>query len=217
MALRKRSLKDDVLWLKVPLIAFALCIAASFGVYLFAAYYWDNIIREESVAYNDYNLISSQVFAIEEAEQIIVSNIDRFSEMVSNQVMSEEDRVGLLAEIGAIREKYKLFPVIISVSEQETRLLDFPENVESPEEQVSLKRSSLALQLPLLHEEDLTRFLFEFTSPDRLLVNNRCVVTDLPVPESDMLDIIPHQQAACDFYWYTLHSEPYSYDGLDYD
>lgn len=217
MALAKRSIKEDALWLKVPLIAFALSIAASIGIYLFATFYWDSVIRDESIAYNDYNLISSQVFAIEEAEQIIVSNIDRFNEMVDNQVLSEEDRVGLLAEIGAIREKYKLFPVIVSVSEQERRLLDYPENVEAPEEQVSLLRSSLALQLPLLHEEDLTRFLLEFTQPERLLVNHRCVITDLPVTESDILDIIPHQQAACDFYWYTLKSEPYSYEGLGYE
>lgn len=217
MALKRRSLKDDIFWLKIPLLAFALAIACSAAVYFYATYYSDDIMRREGSSYSDYNFVSSQVFAIEEAEQIIISNIDRFNKMVENQVMSGENRVELLAEIGAIRDKYRLFPIIVSVSEQEEKVLEYPLNVESPEEQVSLLRSVLSIQLPLLHEEDLTRFLFDFMDPGRLLVNNRCVITDLPLAESDILDIVPHQQAACDFYWYTLRSEPFTYEGLGYE
>jgi hypothetical protein len=217
MALKRRSVKEDVFWLKMPLSAFALSVAMSTAVYFYATYYSDDILRRESNLYTNYNLVSSQVFAIEEAEQIIISNIDRFKKMVENQVMSEEDRVSLLAEIGSIRKKYKLFPVIVSVSEQEKTVLAYPDNVESPEEEVSLLRSELKVQLPLLHEEDLTRFLYDLMRPGRLLVNNRCVITDLPLAQSDLLDVIPHQQAACDFYWYTLRSEPYTFEGLEYE
>lgn len=217
MALKRRSIKEDIFWLKIPLSAFALAIAASAGAYFYATYYSDDVLRRESNSYSDYNIVSSQVFAIEEAEQIIISNIDRFNEMAENQVMSEEDRVGLLAEIGSIRKKYRLFPVVVSVSEQEKKVLVYPDNVESPEEEVSLRRSELKVQLPLLHEEDLTRFLGDLMRPGRLLVNNRCVITDLPLSESDLLDIIPHQQATCDFYWYTLRSEPYTFEDMEYE
>lgn len=217
MALKKRSMKEDVIWLKLPIVMFCLAVAAAVGSYVFATYFWNDVLRRESASYSDFNYVSSQVFDIEEAEQIIVSNIDRFNEMVENQVMSEENRVSLLAEIGAIREKYKLFPLNVSISEQEKRVLDFPLSVESPEEQVSLRRSLLKIQLPLLHEEDLTRFLFDFTSPARLLVNNRCLITALPVSDDELLGVVPHQQAACDFHWYTLGSEPFVYEDYGYE
>lgn len=217
MTLKRRSIKEDIFWLKMPLSAFSLAIAASAGAYFYATDYSNDILRRESNSYSDYNIVSAQVFAIEEAEQIIISNIDRFNKMVGNQVMSEENRVGLLAEIGSIREKYRLFPVVVSVSEQEKKVLGYADNVESPEEEVSLLRSELKIQLPLLHEEDLTRFLVDLMRPGRLLVNNRCVITDLLLSESDVLDISPHQQAACDFYWYTLRSEPYTFGDSEYE
>lgn len=217
MALKRRSLKADVMWLKIPLTGFVLAIAMTTGFYFFSAYYWNSVLRNESTIYNDFNYVSSQVFAIEEAEQIIIDNIDRFNEMTSHQVMDEEDRVGLLAEIGEIRDKYKLFPITVSVSEQERMVLPYPDDVESPEEQVSLRKSILQVQLPLLHEEDLTRFLYDFIQPTRLLVNNRCVVSDLLVSDQDILNVVPHQQANCEFHWFTLRREPFVFEDILYE
>lgn len=208
MALKKRSVKEDLKALRWPLALLAASIAATAGFYFSATYYWDDIRRQENNFYSELDFITSQVSAIEEAEQIIIENIDRFNEMQSNKVLDEENRVGMLAEIGRIREKYKFFPITVNLSEQQSRRLEYDSDVEDPQEQISLKGSRLQVQLPLLHEEDLTRFLGDFLRPGRLVVSNRCVINKVIINEEDLLSLIPHQQASCDFYWYTLIEEP---------
>ncbi|MFT6093365.1 MAG: hypothetical protein ACJA2Q_001261 [Pseudohongiellaceae bacterium] len=216
MALSKRSLKEDLIWLKFPLLAMIFSVGAIVGIYFYSIYYGNDMLRQESIVYDDLNYVSSLVSAIEEAEQIIIQNIDRYNEMSANGVMSEEDRVGFLGEIGAIRDRYKLFPIGVTVSEQIKRVLPYLGNVETPEKQIALTRSSAKVQLPLLHEEDLTRFLFDIMQPARLLVNNRCVIANLALGEIELLNVIPHQQATCDFYWYTLREEPFVYQTTEY-
>ncbi len=209
MALKRRSLQADVKALKWQLGLFALSIAATVGFYLSTQYFWNDILRDESNIYSELNYVSSQVSAIEEAEQIFIENIDRFNEMVANGVLDEEDRVALLAEIGRIRDSYRLFPISVTVSEQERRLLDYPASVENPEERISLRGSRLQISLPLLHEEDLTRFLADFLAPQRMLVTSRCELVQLNIADEELLAVVPHQRANCEFYWYTLQREAF--------
>ncbi len=208
MALKRRTLTADIQALKWPLLLFVFVTAATVAFYFGAQSYWDNILRQESNSYSDLNYISSQVSAIEDAERIFIENIDRFNVMVSNGVLNQEDRVALLAEIGRIRNEYKLFPLSVSISEQESRMLAFPESEEAPLEQMSLRGSRVQLSLPLLHEEDLTRFLADVLAPQRMLIVNRCEINKLDVAEDAMFTIVPHQQASCELYWYTLQREP---------
>lgn len=217
MALSKRSLKADLIWLKYPLLAMIFSVGATAGIYNYSVYHWNYTQLQESMVYDDFNYVTSQVSVVEEAEQIIIQNIDRFNEMTSNGVMSEEDRVGFLAEIGTIRDNYKFFPIGVTVSEQIKQILPYSPNIETPEKQIALNRSSGKVQLPLLHEGDLTRFLFEIMKPARLLVNNRCVISDLALADTELLNVIPHQQATCDFYWYTLREEPFVYQTIEYE
>lgn len=209
MALRRRSLQADIKALKWSLSLLVLAISATGGIYFGTQYYWNEVLRQESNVYNELNYVSSQVSAIEEAETIFVNNIDSFNQMVGNGVLNEEDRVGLLAEFGQIRDKYRLFPMSVSVSEQERRILEYPATVENPEEEMSLRSSRLQVSLPLLHEEDLTRFLTDILQPNRMLVNNHCEINQLVVSEEDMLTIVPHQRAVCEIVWYTLQREPF--------
>jgi hypothetical protein len=209
VALKRRSLQADIKALKWPLGFFVLSIASTVGFYLSTQYFWNDILRKESNTYSELNYVSSQVLAIEEAEQIFIENIDRFNEMVVTGVLDEEDRVALLAEIGGIRDSYRLFPISVTVSEQERWLLNYPAAVENPEESISLRGSKLQVSLPLLHEEDLTRFLADFLAPNRLLVTNRCELLQLNIADEELLAVVPHQRANCEFYWYTLQREAF--------
>ena len=146
-----------------------------------------------------------------------IDNIDLFNEMSAKGVMGDEDRVSLLAEIGGIRDKYKLFPITVTIGEQQRQLLAYDEEVEDAEEQISLRRSLLNVQIPLLHEEDLTRFIDDYLRPNRLMVNNRCVINNVLLQDTEQLSVVPHQQARCEFYWYTLHREPFLDEGIDYE
>lgn len=210
MALKRRNIKEDLEWLKWPLVWLLISILAAVVLYLGTDYIRDEIRMDELNASAGLDVISEQVSAIEVSEQIIVDNIDRYNTMVANRVMEEEGRVALLDEISIIRERFQLFPISVEISEQDRILLAYPEEVEFPDEQISLRSSRVQVQIPLLHEEDLVRFLSAFLRDGRLMVVNRCALNDTPVLEEDILRVVPHQVATCEFYWYTLRNEPYS-------
>jgi len=210
MALKRRNLNEDILWLKWPLVFLGLAILVVVALYIGSSLYRDEVRLQAANASANLEVISGQVSDIEESERVIIENIDRYNTMVANSVLDDEDRVGLLEEISNIRDKYQLFPIAVEISEQERILLPYPPEVEFPDEQISLRSSQVRIRLPLLHEEDLVRFLSDFMGQERLMVNNRCVIGESPVEDDNNFEVVEHQVATCEFYWYTLRNEPYS-------
>ncbi len=208
MALKRQPLKDDLLWLKWSLIFLGLVLLVTVSSYTSAIYFRNDMQRQEFDALSELDLISGQLREIESAERIIVNNIDRFNSMAANSIMDEENRVDLLEEIRTIREMHQLFPISVEIREQDRLLLTYASDVEFPDEQISLRSSSIQIQLPLLHEEDLTRFLADFLGSGRLMISNRCSIDALVVGEDDLLGLVQRQLATCNFYWYTLRREP---------
>lgn len=210
MALKNRRIKEDLLWLKWSLVLLALVITMASGSYLSAFYFRNDMQREEFNIVSAIDLISGQVREIESSERIIVNNIDRFNSMVENSILDEEDRVALLEEIRTIRERHQLFPISVEIREQDRQLLNYDPGVEFPDEQISLRSTRIQVQLPLLHEEDLIRFLADFLGSGRLLVSESCSIEGTVPVDSENLQNAEHQLATCDFYWYTLRREPYT-------
>ncbi|MCH7816851.1 MAG: hypothetical protein IIC60_09820 [Proteobacteria bacterium] len=210
MPLKRRQLKDDLLWLKWPLILLAVVLSVAISSYVSAFYFRNDMQRQEFDAFSAFDLLSGQVREIESAERIIVNNIDRFNSMAATSLMDEENRVDLLEEIRAIREEHQLFPIGVEIQEQNRILLSYTSDIEFPDEQISLRSSQIQIRLPLLHEEDLARFLADFLGGDRLIVSNRCTINETVIAEDNFLEIREHQLAICDFYWYTLRREPFT-------
>ncbi len=210
MALRRRNPKEDLLWLKWPLIVLGVVSIGAAGLYFSASAYRNSVQREELNITSDYDLINEQVREIANAEQVIVENIEAFNRMAANSVLDEEDRVGLLEDIGAIRSRYQLFPIGVEIREQDRILLEYPPDVAFPDDQISLRFSQVQVSLPLLHEGDLMRFLNDFLGAGRLLVTNQCTINDALEDQGDLLEVVQHQVAICSFYWYTLRREPFT-------
>ena len=207
MALTSRHLKQDVLWLKWPLIVVVITFCLCIAVIVSANLYRDDIQRREQQVLGEFDLLSGQVQAIAESERIIIENIESFNTMVANSVMDEEDRVAILNEIGIIRTRHKLFPISVRISEQQQTALEYSATVEFPDEKISVRTTLISLSLPLLHEEDLTRFLADFLQTGRLIVTSRCNISALALLPQDELSMVPHQIADCDFYWFTFRRE----------
>jgi hypothetical protein len=209
MALRRRNFQDDLRWLRGPVTMVVIVLAISIGTYVAASYYRNGEQRLEFNATTNLDLISVQVQDIEQEEQAVVNSIGVYNSMVANRVMGEEDRVGLLEEITQIRERYLLFPINVSIGEQDRLLLEYPENVDFPDDQITLRSSPVQVRFSLLHEEDLTRFLGDFLDSGRLMVPSNCTVSSALEDPDDAMRVVQHQIAACEFYWYTYQLEPY--------
>lgn len=216
MAARRRSIKEDLAWLKWWLVLLAIAMAIAIGGYWAAMYYRNDMRQLEFGTRSNFDVILQEVTQIEESEQIIVENIDRFNSLVANQLLDEEDRVSLLEDVRRIRDNFRLFPIDVQIREQTSQMLDYEEGVEFPEEFISIRSSTIVMRLPLLHEEDLTRFLNAFLNAGRLMVPTSCTITDSAVNPEDALEIVAHQIASCEFIWYTFRRELPPEDG-DFD
>lgn len=209
MALRRRNFQDDLRWLRGPLTVLLVVLSLSIGGYVAASYYLDEVRTREFNATTDLDLISGQVAEIEEEEQAVISSIGTYNTMLASGIMGEEDRVSLLEEITRIRERFLLFPINVAIGEQDRVLLEYSENVDFPDEQITLRSSQVQVRFSLLHEEDLTRFLSDFLDSGRLMVPSNCTVSAALEDPEAIRQVVQHQIAACEFYWYTFQREPY--------
>lgn len=216
MAARRRNIKEDLAWLKWWLVLLAICLSIAIGGYWAALYYRGEVRQLEFGTRSNFDIILQEVTQIEDSERIIVENIDRFNSLAANRLMDEEDRVSLLEDIRRIRDNFRLFPIDVQIREQASHMLDYEESVEFPEEFISIRSSAVTVRMPLLHEEDLTRFLNAFLNTGRLMVTTSCTITDSAISPEDVLEIVAHQVASCDFIWYTFRRELPS-DDSEYD
>ena len=210
MDLINRFIKEDLQWLKWRLLLLAVCLAIALGLYFSALLFRNEMRRQEVGIRTNTEVLQLQLRQIEDSERVIIENIDRFNSIVADSVMEEENRVILLEDISRIRQRHHLFPIDIQIAEQERQVLGYDESVEFPEEQITLRSSVIEINMPLLHEEDLFRFYNDFLNTGRLLVTNRCTVTDALQSEEDILEVIEHQRAMCQFVWFTLRREPFT-------
>lgn len=209
MALRKRNYRDDIRWLRWPIAVLVIAVGSSASLYVGASMYLNEVRRQQFNATTDLDLLVGQVDEIAASEQIVVNNIGIYNRMVANGAMGEEDRVRLLEEITSIRERNLLFPINVSIGEQDRLLLPYPDTVDFPDEQITLRTSQVQVRYSLLHEEDLTRFLDEYLSLGNLMVPSRCAVSMALEDPSQIDEVVQHQIAECNFNWYTFQREPY--------
>ncbi len=209
MSLRRRNRREDIAWLRWPITLLVISLMLSVGLYVAATLYLNEVRRLEFNATTNLDLLTGQVDEIERSEQVVVNNIGIYNTMVANGAMGEEDRVQVLEEITRIRQRNLLFPMNVSIGEQDRVLLPYPETVEFPDEQITLRISPVQVRYPLLHEEDLTRFLNEFLALGDLMVPSRCGMAMALEDPADAARVVQHQLADCEFQWYTFQREPY--------
>lgn len=205
-----RFIKEDLPWLKWRLVLLAIALAFAFGLYFSVLLFRNEMRRQEIGIRTNTEVLQIQLREIEESERVIVENIDHFNSIVADSVMEEENRVALLEDISRIRDRHQLFPIDIEIAEQDRQLLSYDEEVEFPDEQITLRSSEIQITIPLLHEEDLSRFITDFLQTGRLLVANRCTISNALLDEDDLREVVEHQRATCEFHWFTLRREPFT-------
>ncbi|MCI5106834.1 MAG: hypothetical protein MRY76_08990 [Pseudomonadales bacterium] len=209
MALKRRNLEEDLLWLKIPLLALLSVLLLSAALWWLASRYQDEMRTAEFQVRGDLELLAAQVQEIEAAEQIIVDNIGVFEQMQSRGLLDQEDRVALLDTITTLRNRHNLYPVTVEIAEQDRVVIPYVTEVDYPEEQISLRGTPLRLELPLLHEGDLARLLEGLYATGGLFVVDECTMREAIESDNEYLSLLPHQMADCALIWYSFQRETY--------
>ena len=197
--------RQDMAMHKLPALLLAITVSA--GVFFVAgASYFRNsqakalLLTQSARASSEANLTQA-----EDEKRTIEEYIERYRKIKADGLMEEESRLDLVEAIGQTRDRFKLYPVKLEIDQQKPAVPS-PEGQENGETGFSLRASPVRISMPLLHEEDLSRFLDDLYKNKGLFVVESCSVTrgGGGAPQSGNLGLEPALGASCQLLWLTI-------------
>ena len=198
----------DMQLLRKPAIIFALSAMLSVLLWYGTAYVREQALAAVTLAQGIYEQTSTSVTQIAQEEETIIRYIGRYREMMTEGVVGDPDRLVLLEEVGTLRERLKLYSLAVSMSEQVATRLEYDPYDPVPGEPVDLLSTALIIDLPLLHEEDLTRLVSHLMDSGDLLLAKSCEMSADGGINPDFRSLGEHLSASCMMLWYTFDLTP---------
>lgn len=195
--------QQNLMTIRWPLLTllFSLCLSA-------AAYVWLETLQDKS-----HNALQSAQQNLQETRQSMaeleaeLEAFNRYQEhyeqLEARELLSGEDRIGLLEDVARIRAQYHLFPINVSIGQQAVIALHYPPGEAYPGGPVNLRFSQIDLSLSLLHEEDLLNLLSSLHDSKYLFQTQSCSM-ERGASRNDFNRLGPHFTADCSLLWYTF-------------
>lgn len=141
------------------LLAIVLC-GAGVAMVLYSEYRLDSARQERAAARKQSASALERVAKVAEEERDIRNNLVVYQRMVDAGIVGEKNRLDLIDGIAAIKTARKLFDIRYQIEPQKP--LDYPGIARTPGLDFVVSRVQLDMQL--LHEEDLLRFIRDLTA-----------------------------------------------------
>lgn len=208
MSLNLPIARKDLLLLRPAMLTFAVCLTVVIVSYFGSSYVNQKAIRDAANARNLYDQANQSVQEIAQEEATIVIYIDRYRAMVQDGIVSDEDRLSILETIGAIRQRYDLFPVGVTMGEQRAVALEYDPNELISGDPVALRSTDIEIRMSLLHEQDITRLLGALIESDGLIIPIDCDMRVNNYLQVDFTTLGEHMTASCQLQLYTFDLNP---------
>ncbi|MEI7429178.1 MAG: hypothetical protein WCL27_01900 [Betaproteobacteria bacterium] len=164
----------DLPKLQISLVAAILMIALGAATVHFALKSIKSTKLDRATAQSERNDFDGKLKRVRNEENEIKEKSATFSRLQARGVIGEEQRLEWVELLKEIREKRRLIDLEYEILPQ--RSLDT-----NPGSGFAFFTSSMKMQLKLLHEEDLTRFIDDLRQQAKALVQIRsCHVSRLP-------------------------------------
>jgi len=191
----------DLPKLQFSLLAALLMVFVGAGVG-YAAFRSTQIAeRERSAAQAERNEYNNKLQRVSGEQSEIKQKSERFNALQARGVIGDEQRLEWVELLKDIRDQRRLLDLQYEFSPQ--RELDAKSDAK-PEGEFNFYASAMKVQIKLLHEEDLTRFLDDLRQQARAMIQVKsCNVSRLP-PDTSESDVSPKLLADCQIEWITL-------------
>lgn len=200
---------EELLIIKWHLLLFIGCTIVAIAIYLGVQAMESESSREVRNAQSGFEQARSSVELIEEEEATIIEYIDEFQLLSSEGIFEPEDRLQFLEDMAVIRDQLNLFPIKLSINEQYTGRLEYSTtNSRSTGGPIDLNSSEISLSMPLLHEEDFTRFLDAIENSGGLFQIKECGLTLRNTGAKTFITLQQHMSVDCLAVWYTYNLNP---------
>jgi len=187
--------REDFKHLRLPLIAATVMIAMGLACVMVSETWLIDARKAREVAKNSSLEAQKRVDQVAEEEREIKENMLWYARMTSRGMIELENRLDLIDSIAKIKTARKLFEIRYNIDAQ--RPLGYPGI--SPAGAMDLVGSRMKLEMRLLHEEDLLKFLFDLKSAALSHVSVRhCILDRIERGPTQALAAVPRLTSSCD-------------------
>ncbi len=189
---------EELKALRTPLIVLLVVIAMVAA----AVYYTDLLAKQSAAALarqkGEFQTAQSRMRQSGDEKNTIVQFVDKYRDLEKSGFAGEEQRINWLDALRNANTRAELFGVNYQIGIQHP----YPYAAEFDPGTISLQESIMELDLRLLHEGDLLRFVNELRAQQVGLFHIRdCTL--IRTDRSDTLRNQPYLNAKCDLAWIT--------------
>ena len=189
---------EDLKALRLPLIVLLTVIALAAG----AIYYTDLQVKQAAVALNQqkgaFQTAQSRMRQSGDEKNTIVQYVDKYRELEKTGFAGDEQRINWLDALRNANSKAELFGVNYQIGVQHP----YPYANEYNPGAITLQETIMELDMRLLHEGDLLRFLDALRAQQVGLFHvKECTL--LRTDRTETLRNQPYLSAKCDLVWIT--------------
>jgi len=193
--------KQDWLKLQPTLIILAVVLITALGLSALAHNYSH---QQEQALQKQQVLLSAakqryQFSSIE--KNIITEYLPRYQVLINKGFVGEERRLEWVSDLRAKHQNYKLFSIKYNIGLQAPYQASFASNMGD----LVLNRSIMALDLDMLHEEDILQLTEALAANnDKVFILRDCEITKLNTDGVLSKQLIANLHAKCELDWLTL-------------
>jgi hypothetical protein len=189
---------EELKALRLPLLVLLTVIALAAG----AIYYTDLLVKQATTALarqkGDFQTAQSRMRQSGDEKNTIVQYVDKYRDLEKSGFAGEEQRINWLDALRNANTKAELFGVNYQIGVQHP----YPYASEFDSGAITLQESTMELDMRLLHEGDLLRFLDALRAQQVGLFHvKECTL--LRTDRTDTLRNQPYLSAKCDLVWIT--------------
>ena len=191
--------------LRLSLLAALAMMLAGAGTG-YTAFHWAQASqRDRAAAQAERNEIEGKLKRASSEQSEIKGKSERFNALQARGVIGEEQRLEWVELLKDIRDRQRLLDLQYEFAPQ--RAIDIKSDAKpdaKPDGAFAFFASTMKVQIKLLHEEDLTRFLAELRQQARALIQIKsCNVSRLPQEANDS-SLSAQLLADCQIDWVTV-------------
>ncbi len=165
------------------------------------SYYINSITSYEYTnANNKLDSIKSNYADLIHKNNIFVEYAKKYKQLKSKGIIGQENRLTWIEALQETNNSLKLPSLQYTISPQ----IDYPIKLIGPDfYDVSIKKTSMAINMGLLHEEDMLNILTGLQNKARgHFLIDQCTITPNKIPTLDNIDVnIPNLNADCNIHW----------------
>jgi hypothetical protein len=187
--------REDFKHLRLPLFAATLLIAMGATCVAVSENWLTDARKARDSAKNSSMAAQKRLDQVSEEEREIKENMLWYARMASRGMVDQENRLDLIDAIAKIKTTRKLFEIRYNIEPQ--RPLAYPGI--TPAGAVDLVGSRMKLDMQLLHEEDLLRFLSDLNATALSHVSvRRCTLDRIERGSAQALSAVPRLSSSCE-------------------